>query len=229
MVGANRRLERDITKISQKLDNIEKLLQQGQQGQNAVPVSPLLSEPTQAYVPDEDEDFENNPINYNDVHRGQRGEESAPYSYFRTLSCAARIPFELPNWLHREMESQEIPFALGIPPPPLNDMHTVHRLIESFFDNVHRWFPFLDRDSWTDRYSRAFDHRSRFDTSYCMYLLVLALGSMAHPDGHTDLSHRWATEYAQSAFAMMPAVIISSDLTSVHCLILFRYLNFGES
>ena len=54
-----------------------------------------------------------------------------------------------------------------------------------------------------------------------MVLMVLAIGSMA--ERRHGFEKYWAPEYAKPAFSMLPAVMIGSDLTSAHCLLLFAY------
>lgn len=55
--------------------------------------------------------------------------------------------------------------------------------------------------------------------------MVLALGSMAQHD-QLGASKLRGSDYAQAAFAMLPAVMTGIDLASVHSLILVRFFHF---
>jgi len=56
-----------------------------------------------------------------------------------------------------------------------------------------------------------------------MFLLLMAIGSMAEKDTNTNSGLYRAEKYAKPAFAMLPLVIMDNSLTGVHCFILFSY------
>lgn len=54
-----------------------------------------------------------------------------------------------------------------------------------------------------------------------MFMLIMSLGTLADQEQLRN-GKQWADYWAQPAFFMLPMVIGESDLTAVHCLILFR-------
>ena len=54
-----------------------------------------------------------------------------------------------------------------------------------------------------------------------MFMLIMALGTLADLEQIWN-GQEWAEYWAQPAFSMLPKVIKETDLTAVHCLILFR-------
>lgn len=90
------------------------------------------------------------------------------------------------------------------------------RLFDVYFSKVHCWFPFLDPPTIRQRFAIP---SPNFSTDYCMFLMILALGSIAE----NDIVHNWAAQFAEPALSMLSIVCAQNDITAVHCLILFRY------
>jgi hypothetical protein len=153
-----------------------------------------------------------------------------------TISNAANVTLRFPDYFHEELEQPSAPFTLGSAPNIVIDKEVMLKysfftrskayvsLFTSFFDKIHGWFPLWHRVSWIQRYINTFDGPVVFDSKRCMVLMVLALGSMAQHD-QLGTSNRRGSDYAQAAFAMLPAVMTGIDLASVHSLILVRCVN----
>jgi hypothetical protein len=92
------------------------------------------------------------------------------------------------------------------------------RLLDHYFAKVHFWFPFLDPTLYRQRFMTL---NSSFTSEYCMFMLVMALGSLAEQEQISN-GIQWAEYWAKPAFSMLPMVMMETDLTAVHCLILFR-------
>jgi len=65
-------------------------------------------------------------------------------------------------------------------------------------------------------------------SEYCMFMLLMALGSLAETQQRWGTKQQWAEKWAQPAFSMIPKITMENDLTAVHCLILFRYWRLGQ-
>lgn len=101
------------------------------------------------------------------------------------------------------------------------------RLFDVFFVKVHSWYPFLDPPSCKKRYADYTKKQPEFSSTYCLFLLIMALGTMAEDENAKG--RNWAEKYAQLAFAMLSPVMISNDLVSAQCLVLFAYTDFSSS
>jgi hypothetical protein len=89
--------------------------------------------------------------------------------------------------------------------------------MDLYFTKVHAWFPILDPTTTRQRFANP---RPSFSTEYCMFLMMLALGSIAQ----NDTIYNWAPQYAEPALSMLSVVTAQNDITAVQCLILIRYL-----
>lgn len=91
-----------------------------------------------------------------------------------------------------------------------------------YFSKVHIWFPILDPT--TTRYRLTVLRPDFGSTEHCMFLMILALGSIAQ----NDKVHNWASQYASPALSMLSVVCAKNDITAVQCLILIRLTYFPQ-
>jgi hypothetical protein len=95
-----------------------------------------------------------------------------------------------------------------------------YSLFHSYFAKVHCWFPFLDPSYCKQEYSNL---EPACTTKYCMFLLIMALGSIAENDDiRTGLD--LATIWAQPAFSLLAVVTMEHTLMAIQCQLLFRFV-----
>jgi hypothetical protein len=101
-------------------------------------------------------------------------------------------------------------------------------LFTLFFDNIHPWFPFLDREPWIAQHKNTFSQRfaSPKSPAHALVLMVLGFGALSMDSCLEDRQAQLqaeanAAKYLEAAFSMFPEVIFTVDFTAVQCLILF--------
>src|ERR1700730_8034220 len=67
------------------------------------------------------------------------------------------------------------------------------RLLNCYFAKVHFWFPFLDSTLCRQAFMTI---SPSFTSKYCMFMLIMALGSLAEQDQIRD-GQQWAEYWAQ--------------------------------
>ena len=144
-----------------------------------------------------------------------------PLTIISTTNCVIR------NYLLHRLEENgplwTLPKSIGC----LAISKLIDRLFDVFFAKVHSWYPFLDPPSCKKCYAGYEKMRPEFSSTYCLFLLIMALGTMAEDENARG--RNWAEKYAQPAFAMLSPVMISNDLVSAQCLILLAYTDFSSS
>ena len=87
---------------------------------------------------------------------------------------------------------------------------------------MNRYFPALERTSWIDEHIDFFDTELFAPTrKNCMVLVVTALGSLAEDKSIGAPQSALSLNCIFSAQVFLACVSLGSDMTAVHCLILF--------
>jgi hypothetical protein len=238
------RLERDITKILSRIDEMDAYIRTTQ----LHPRPAHHPRPTHILTPPEDEVLPETTLEVLPSEKPEREEDSfgshpvllvsadaidsIKQNHFYALHKALNLDFEYPNYFQQD-SPLDSPFAsqyegpLPRVSPEKAEMFCLFqwRLINSYLDSyllkIHTWFPFLDPRSCKEEFISK-DLKPERNSKYCMFLMLMALGSMAQKDKIEKGLYR-ADKYAKPAFAMLPMVMMDRNLRSVHCFILFRY------
>ncbi|OJD11865.1 hypothetical protein AJ78_07452 [Emergomyces pasteurianus Ep9510] len=206
------RIESEIVKIRERLDNIDCLLSARQ---HASANAPGLSTSETSRIEFQREE---------EMCETQEAIPDFPYMTIKTPSMMNIIGLDsdLGAWI-TGVERAAFPTLprSGGSRVVVFQHENVMSSLAAFSEKIHVWYPILE-PSFSDGFARSTADLHFNSSNSCLSLLVVAIGSLAkHHSITTALNERPDAPYIEAALAFLPTVMIESSVRALQCLILF--------
>jgi hypothetical protein len=120
-----------------------------------------------------------------------------------------------------QLETHREPLFFGR--PRILDFANAHIYAEAYFKRVNVWYACVSPFSWERYYNNAQSQGFREGAESCMALLVLALGCASTAGSISQLPQNTELPgypYFLAAWAIMPSLLVRSDILAAQCQIL---------
>lgn len=120
-----------------------------------------------------------------------------------------------------QLETHREPLFFG--PPRMLDFTHAQMYAEAYFKRVNVWYACVNPGSWNRYYHTAQSKGFREGAESCMALLVLALGCASTTGSISQLPQNTELPgypYFLAAWAIMPSLLVRSDILAAQCQIL---------